>query len=156
LFLQIRAKSVGEVLDLIGSCECDASAKTPFTADIDTVTVLPKPSGTKRIHIADGSYTVEFRHPSIEDFAKIISSNGEAASDVVANCIVQIFTDEEIVEMDFAGKVEFVESMSPKQQKELMVFMKNMPMTEIPTSYKCVKCGKDHNSKLSGFENFFV
>lgn len=156
LFLQIRAKSVGEVLELIGSCECSPTAKTPFTADIDDTVVTPLPSGNKRISITQTGYTVEFKHPSIEDFANIIKTEGEAASDVVAKCIVQIFSDDEMIDMDMAGKIEFIESMSPIQQKELMLFLKNMPITQIPTKYKCVACGKDHVSKLSGFENFFV
>lgn len=156
LFLQIRSKSVGEVLDLIGSCECSATAKTPFSVDIESVVVTPTPTGNKRISITQSGYTVEFRHPSIEDFAEIIKTNGDAASDVVAKCIVQVFSDDEIIDMDIHGKIEFVESMSPIQQKELVSYLKNMPMTQIPTQYKCVACGKDHTSKMSGFENFFV
>jgi hypothetical protein len=156
LFLQIRAKSVGEVLDLIGSCDCGPTVKTPFSADIESTVVTPKPTGNKRISIPQSGYVVEFRHPSIEDFAEIIKTNGEAASDVVANCVVQVFTDDEIIEMDTKGKIEFVESMSPLQQKELVSYLKNMPMTQIPTQYRCVGCGKEHKSRLSGFENFFV
>ena len=156
LFLQIRAKSVGEVLELIGSCDCSPTAKTPFSADIEDTQVLPKPSGNKRIAISQSGYVVEFRHPSIDDFAEIIKTNGDAASDVVAKCVVQVFTDDEIIDMDLAGKIEFIESMSPLQQKELVSYLKNMPMTQIPTKYSCKACGKEHISKLSGFENFFV
>lgn len=156
LFLQIRAKSVGEILELIGSCECSPTAKTPFTADIDDTVVTPKPTGNKRIAITQTGYTIEFKHPSIEDFASIIKTEGDAASDVVAKCVVQIFSDDELIEMDLAGKTEFIDSMSPLQQKELLMFLKNMPVTQIPTKYKCTACGKDHESKLSGFENFFV
>ena len=34
IFLQIRAKSIGETIDLIGSCDCSETAKTEFDVDI--------------------------------------------------------------------------------------------------------------------------
>jgi len=156
VFLKIRSKSVGEILDLIGSCECSPTAKTPFSVDIGDTVVKPSPVENINIKIPDTTYTVIARHPSISDFASLAQTNGESATQVVANCITSVFTDDEVMSWDSTEKMEFVESMSPKQQKELAQFLKNMPMTSIPTKYKCKACGKEHVGSLSGFENFFV
>ena len=156
LFLQIRSKSVGEVLELIGSCDCDPKNKTELSVDIATATVEPKPTGNKQLGIIDTQYTIEFRHPSIDDIVATFNSNGDTSEEVVANCIVRVFTDDEAMDWSKEEKLEFVESMTSKQQKNIAEFLQDMPMVELPAPYTCRHCGKEHINVLSGFENFFV
>lgn len=156
IFLQVRAKSVGEIIDLVGSCECDPDAKTKFSVDIETTKIEPKPVGSIPIKIPDTNYTIKFRHPSIDDFIKTAEVSGENATEIVANCIVGVFTDDEVMDWSYEEKVEFVESMTTKQQKDIAEFLRNMPMVKLPAQYKCIKCGKDHTQDISGFANFFV
>jgi hypothetical protein len=156
LYLQIRAKSIGEVLELIGSCECADTAKTEFIVDIESIVIEPKPTGNFRVHIPDTIYTLECRHPSIDDFAKSLDAGEDVANEIVANCIVNIFTDEEVLDWSPKEKLEFVDSMTSKQQKGIATFLKDMPLVKLPTKYKCRECGKMHEGEISGFESFFV
>lgn len=156
IFLQIRSKSVGEIIDLVGSCECDPEARTKFSVDIETVKIEPKPVGTIAIKIPDTNYTIQFRHPSIDDFIKTSEVSGENATEIVSNCIVGVFTDDEVMDWSYEEKLEFVESMTTKQQKDIAQFLRDMPMVKLPAQYKCIKCGKDHSQDISGFANFFV
>lgn len=156
IFLQIRAKSIGEIIDMIGSCECSEKAKTEFSVDIADTKVIPAPVESVIITIPDTTYTIKIRHPSIDDFAKLINTNGEYATHVVANCIQSVMTAEEILDWNENEKLEFVESMSPKQQKLVAAFLKDMPITQIPAKYTCNACGKVHDRALKGFENFFI
>lgn len=155
LYLQIRAKSIGEVIDLVGSCDC-SDRKTEFSVDIETVDVNPKPEGFKILKILDTEYSVKMRHPSIDDFVTSLLGEQYASEVVVANCIQSIFTDEEIMDWSTEEKLEFVESMSPRQQANISEFLESMPIVSIPTQYKCVGCGKEHTGTISGFESFFV
>ena len=156
MFLQIRSKSVGEIIDLIGSCECGVDNKTEFSVDIGDVTILPKPSSDNRMSIPDTNYSIEFRHTSIDDIVKTFNSNGEFAEEVVANCILNICTDDEVMNWNFAEKLEFVESMTTKQQAGISRFLESMPIVNLAGSYNCKHCGKHHNVNISGFESFFV
>lgn len=156
IFLQIRAKSVGEVLDLIGLCSCHPSAKTKFAIDIDSAFIDPKPEKNYQIKIPDTNYTLTVRHPSIDDFIQTLETNGDNATQVVANCIQTIYTDDEVIDWTPEEKLEFVESMTTKQQRDIAQFLRNMPMVKLPTKYKCGLCGKEHNEFLQGFSNFFV
>lgn len=156
LYLQIRSKSIGEIIDLIGSCDCDETAKTPFSVDIDDIYLDPKPNGNVHIKIPDTKYFVEFRHPSIDDFALTMSTNVDASEQVVSNCIVRVYTEEENMEWSPKEKLEFVQSMTTKQQKDIANFLRSMPLVKIDTKYNCIKCGKEHTSYLSGYESFFV
>lgn len=156
LFLQIRSKSIGEIIDLVGGCDCSETAKTEFQVDIGDTVVEPKPNGLLTIKIPDTNYTMQVSHPSIDDFAILVESEGNAAEDVVANCIKAIMTDDEILNWTFEEKRAFVDSMTPKQQKDVTKFLKDMPITKIPTKYVCKSCGKEHSRSLSGYQNFFI
>jgi hypothetical protein len=154
LFLQIRSKSVGELIDLVGSCECSETAKTQFSVDIATTVVEPQPQSKTELRIVDTDYTVAVQHPHLDDFIKLYNDPG-SATEVVSNCILSVFTPDEVMTWTKQEKLDFVESMSPKQQKDLAQFLKNMPMVKIPAVYKCSSCGKEHSTPLSGISNFF-
>lgn len=156
LYLQIRAKSVGEVIELIGSCECDPKNKTEFQVDISTMVVEPKPSGTISLKIPETSYTVTFTHPNIDDLSKTQNLADDHAEQVVANCIVSVCTEEEVMDWSPKEKLEFVESMTTLQQKDISKFLADMPRVKLPTKYTCKHCHKEHSDIISGFENFFV
>lgn len=156
IFLQIRSKSVGEIIELVGSCECGPTKKTEFMVDIASCTISPSPNGTAKLKIAGTPYTVEIKHPSIDDFMLKIEGTENAAEQVVANCIVMVYTDEEVMTWSNVEKLEFIESMTTKQQKDICTFLSDMPMVKLPANYTCRHCGKEHATILSGFENFFV
>lgn len=156
LFLQIRSKSVGEIIELVGTCDCGANKKTEFSVDIATAYLEPVPVGSINIKIPDTNYTINFTHPSIDDFVKNFHSVEENTEKTVANCILKVFTDDEVMDWSPLEKLEFVESMTTRQQKDISSFLKNMPMVKLPANYTCRHCGKEHKNLFSGFENFFV
>jgi len=157
LFLHIRSKSVGEVVDLIGTCECKPNTKTEFQIDITTAKVEPEPIEKLKLKIPETNYTVVLRHPSLSDFVETIQ-NTEKADGIttVAKCITSIYSEEEIFDYSEEEKIEFVESMTPKQQKQIAEFLDNMPMVKLDVSFDCKHCGKHHEQTMSGFENFFL
>ena len=156
IFLQIRAKSIGEQIDMIGGCTCDPKVKTEFEIDITEATVNPEPPKDKIFRVEGTEYSVKMDHPSILDFASLIKTDAEASFEVVANCITQVYTDEEVLDWSLKEKIEFVESMSPRQQKQISAFLKKMPMVHLHSKYKCKSCNKEHNRTTTGFSNFFL
>jgi len=156
LFLDIRSKSVGEVIEMIGSCECSETAKTNFSVDIATKTLVP-PIDTKAgtIIIPDSVYSIKIRHPTISDFVAATEPNADS-SRTVANCIITVYSEDEVFDWTLEEKIEFVDSMTPKQQVEIVKFLDNMPMVNLDVSYTCSRCGKRHEEIITGFENFFV
>lgn len=156
IFLQIRSKSVGELVDMIGGCTCDPAAKTEFVIDVTEATVSPEPIKDNIFKVEGTPYSVKMQHPAILDFSTLIKTNAEASFEVVANCIKEVYTDEEVLDWSTKEKLSLVESMSPKQQKEISNFMKKMPRVQLHSNYKCKKCGKEHNRTTTGFSNFFL
>lgn len=157
LFLHIRSKSVSEIIDLVGSCACKPNAKTEFHVDITKATVTPDPVDKLKIKIPETNFTVIMRHPSLSDFVDTIKKAEDADGvSTVAKCIVSIYSEDEIFDYSDEEKIEFVESMMPKQQKQIAKFLDEMPMVKLDVSYTCKHCGKHHEQTMSGFENFFL
>jgi hypothetical protein len=157
LFLHIRSKSVGEIVDLIGTCTCKPNAKTEFQVDITKATVEPEPVDKLKIRIPESNFTIVLRHPSLTDFTETIKNMDEADGiTTVAKCITSIYSDDEIYDYSEEEKVEFVESMSPKQQKQIAKFLDEMPTVKLDVSYTCQHCGTKNEQVMSGFENFFL
>ena len=156
LFLQIRSKSVGEVIELVGSCDCSPDAKTPFTVDIADIKIEPAPKVNESIKILDTDYSIICSHPSITDFSKTFSNDTDASTKVVANCIKSVYTDDEVMNWNFEETLEFVESMTPRQQKNIATFLQDMPIVKLDAGYTCSKCSKKHTNSISGFESFFI
>lgn len=154
LFLQIRSKSVGELIELVGTCGC--GYKTNFEVDIGTVEVEPKPFGNLKLKIPDTNYILEMRHPSLTEYANAISKETDSGTETVANCILSVYNEDEVFKWSFDEKKEFIDSMTPKQQKDIIKFLDNMPLVNLDSTYTCFKCGTVNEKVLSGFENFFV
>lgn len=156
IFLQIRSKSIGEIIELVGSCNCGPEKKTEFTVDIADTRIEPTPKAVVGIKIPDTPYTVEFRHPSLDDIVRMFHGVDDDASKTVASCILKVYTDDEVMDWEFEKKFDFVESMTTKQQRDIAAFLKDMPVVKLSTAFTCRHCGKVHDNTLSGFENFFV
>lgn len=155
LFLHIRSKSVGEILDLIGKCDCKTDAKTEFSIDVTSAKIKGLPESNK-FKIPNTPYTLEIAHPSLLDFVNAFTTDGASGIDTIARCTTSIYSENEIFDWSLKEKTEFVESMTPIQQKDISKFLDNMPTVELDASYTCQHCGKKHEQILSGFENFFV
>jgi len=159
IFLQIRSKSIGEIIDLIGGCECDPKIKNEFSVDIaDTVISPEPPKGNAKLQIEGTPYTVEIRHPSIDGFVDVFKSGSADTDQAIVDSIVSVYTEDEIMTdiMTNEQKLEFIESMTPRQEVSLSKFMSEMPIVKLSANYKCKGCGKLHEHTLQGFENFFV
>lgn len=156
LFLKIRSKSIGEVIDLVGKCECDDSVKNEFVVDIDEdLRIDPPVKNHEPFSVPNTSMHLKFRHPSISNFLEL-NDKKDNSNEILARCITEIYNNEEILEKTHSEKVDILENMTSLQQKDLKKFLAEMPMIKLDAKYKCKACGKHHHQILSGFENFFV
>jgi hypothetical protein len=156
IFLKIRSKSIGEIVELIGKCDCEETpVKTEFHVNIDDVIIEPAPTKDMgMIPITDTKYFVKMHHPSLDDF--IALGEGKDADEIVVDCIESVLTEDDILDKNRAEKLEFIQSISRRQRKGIEEFIAKMPAVKLNASYTCRKCGKQHESVLSGYENFFL
>ena len=118
LFLNIRAKSIGEDIKLNVTCPDDRKTKVPVTIYVDEIKVV-KPKNHKKDIVLDDKLTLRMKYPSLSQF---ISSNFDTEDEpeelvdktfkVVAVCIDTIFTEEDAWDSkDYTPqeRIEFVE-----------------------------------------------
>ena len=154
LFLQLRAKSVGEEIEVGIKCpKCNTTVQIMVNTDDIKVS---KPKGHDRKVMITDEVGVMLSYP-------IITTDGITSEDgmaIVKDCIDMIFTKEETFERgSFSDEeiTEFVESMDTKQFMKIREFFEGMPKLKHDVKINCLKC-KDEGEQivtLEGLSSFF-
>ena len=136
LFLNIRAKSIGEDLKLTVTCPDDGKTTVPITVYVDEIQVT-KPKGHKKDIKLDDQLTLRMKYPSLSQFIESnFDTNNEAETivnqtfQIVADCLDTIYTGEDAWDAkDYTPteRIEFVEQLNSKQYKEVEKFFSTMP-----------------------------
>ena len=132
LFLNIRARSIGESIDLVITCPDDGKTKVNTKIYIDEVEVKKNKDHTQDIKI-DDTYTLRLKYPSLDQFVDE-NFNFEQETDnsfsLVASCVEMIFSKEEAWEGKDSTHEElvgFLEQLNSSQFKEIQKFFETMP-----------------------------
>ena len=160
LFIQLRSKSVGEVIDLkikhIENKEC--LHLNPIEVNLEELEMTKDPKHTNIINITD-DIGVTMRYPSL----KLVGDKNPEGLDsttvfnLICDCVLNVF-DKDQVYNDFTKEEidKFVGDLDQKQLLTFMEFFKTMPKIEHTIKYKCEKCGQDVEHKLNGLVDFFI
>ena len=156
LFLQIRARSIGENVDMVLTCEC--GEKTKAVLDITKVAVQHTPGHTATIDLGSG-IVVQMRYPrlaEIEEFGETPSVDTTIA--LIARCIQSIWQGEEMFAAeDYSQEelIEFVENLRPGNLDTIEEFFNTMPVLRHKLDWHCKSCDKDTSVTVEGMQSFF-
>ena len=136
LFLNIRAKSIGEDIKLTVTCPDDGETKVPVTIYVDEIKVV-KPKDHKIDIVLDDKMSLRMKYPSLNQF---IESNFDTEDEaetvvdktfrVVADCMDTIFNGEDAWEAkDYSAqeRLDFVQQLNSQQYKKVEEFFSTMP-----------------------------
>ena len=134
LFLNIRGKSVGEVIEVNILCPDDGESYAKTEIAIDEIEVQRNPDHTNKIQI-DDELVMEMKYPSLDQFIKNnfdfnAESGLDQSFDLVAACIDKIYNEEEVWDSaDTTQKemIEFLDQMNSSQFKKIEKFFDTMP-----------------------------
>ena len=161
LFLNIRGKSVGEVIEIMVTCPDDGKTQVPMSINIDSIKVQKDKDHSPDIKL-DDQYTLRMKYPSLNEFIK---NNFDAGNlkvddtfDLIASCIDQVFSDEESWTSDECTKkelIDFIEQMNSSQFKKVEKFFDTMP--KLQHTVKVVNPNTDVESEVNieGLQSFF-
>ncbi len=162
IFLNIRAKSVGETSKLKILCPDDGKTYAQVELDLTKVEVQVTDDHTNKIELTDDTGII-MTYPTIDSFLEsgIETINANNMLDVIGNCILQIYEEkgEKVYESKDQTKkelTEFIESMNSAQFKKLQSFFDTMPKLTHTIKVKNPKTKKESNVKLSGLNDFFA
>ena len=163
IFIKLRAKSVGEVVELIMVCdedhgEQDNKAKVKIDINLDQLEVQRQEGHSNKIDLF-GDVGVVMKYPSFSTLNKFKSVNdSDAAFDVVAESIDYIYNSDEVFyakDQTRKDLSEFIDNLTSDQFNKLQQFFATMPKLSKQVDYKCPVCGKEHKVMLEGVESFF-
>jgi len=159
LFLQIRSKSVGEIVKPMVKCK---HCKESIEANIDLSKIGAKKSKDheSKIQLTD-DIGVIMKYPTIVALGTSVSENensSDLALDIVIDCIDYIYDKDQTYkssEYTKAELVEFVDNITKEHFDKISEFFETMPKVKKEVKFKCPKCDKSNAIKLEGIENFF-
>ena len=162
LFLNIRAKSVGEMSKLKILCPDDKETYADIEVDLTKVQVQVGEDHTNKIKV-DPKIMMEMKYPSLEQFIKNnFDFNNQNAMDqsfdLIASCIDKIYTEDEVWSTSDVTKkevTEFLESMNSSQFKDIEKFFETMPKLSHKIQITNPKTKVESEVVLEGLTSFF-
>jgi len=162
LFLNVRAKSVGEKIDVTVTCPDDGETQVQTEIDIDTIRVQKDKEHTNIIKL-DDTLSMKLKYPSMDQFVENnfeIEGDGgvDQSLEMISSCIEMIYNDDECWSAKDSTKkemMEFVEQMNTKQFKEIEKFFETMPKLTHTIVVKNPNTKKNNEIVLEGLASFF-
>lgn len=156
LFLKLRGKSVGEVIELnLGHSNNKCEEKTPIQVNLDDIKVVGKISDGKIMLTEEVG--VKMRYPSLKDVVNTNLNEDESGYELIQKCVEYVF-DKENVYSDFTEKEmkEWIEGLGQAQFKKITEFLQGMPKLSHTVGWKCKACGEKESLTLEGLQSFFI
>ena len=163
LFLNIRGKSVGEVIEVNILCPDDGETYAKTEIAIDEIEVQRNEKHTNKIQI-DDELVMEMKYPSLDQFIKNnfdfnAESGLDQSFDLVAACIDKIYNEEEVWDSSETTQkemIEFLDQMNSSQFKKIEQFFDTMP--KLSHEVEVVNPNTKVKSKvlLEGLASFFA
>ena len=161
LFLNIRAKSVGEVSKLKILCPDDKETYAEVEVDLTKVQVQVDEEHTNKIILSDDAGMI-MTYPTIDSFKETGITDITPANmlDVIGNCILQIYEEkgEKVYDPKDQSKkelIEFLEQLNTQQFKDVQNFFDTMPKLKHEIEVLNPKTKKKSKITLTGLNDFF-
>jgi hypothetical protein len=163
-FIQLRARSVGEVVENKYRCENTIDDKTCgnlMDSELNLLDIqVDFPDNQSDVIQLNNKLSIKLKYP---EFSILTSKNSTNADDLAFNMIINsieyIFDGEQYYyakESTQQELVEFVESLNQQQFEKIENFFDNLPTLHKTVEMKCSKCGFQHKIEVEGLEGFFV
>ena len=159
IFLNVRAKSVGEVINLKLLCEDDKETYADVSINLEDIKVDFNDTHTNHIKLND-DVSMIMSYPQYN-----MMTTPEGGSDtayvfkIIKQSVSQIVEGETIHEKaDFTDKEldEFIESLTSKQFQDIQLFFETMPRLRHEVKFKNPKTKKQNKVTLEGMQSFFA
>ena len=168
IFLQLRGKSVGDVINLNlkkpESIECEepeCPGSTEIKIDIDDIKIDTSSIVDSKIELTE-DIGIKLGFPQLDSVQKYTTKGGGMTPDgvfkMINDCIEYIWEGKEIYKAKDSTKKElndFIESLNSEQFNKIRNFFESMPRLRHEVTWTCSKCDKSAPLLLEGIDSFF-
>lgn len=167
MFLQLRSRSIGEIIDLQYRCnnnmptdegpekKCGSIIKLSFNA----LEIEPETNAThdSKIQLTP-KLGVVMKYPTFKMMSNENLSDAENVAKIIADCVDYIYDTESVYYAKDASEkelIEFVDSLTREQFSKIQDFFDTIPKMKKHLNFKCGKCGYEEEVVLEGIQSFF-
>ena len=155
LFLNIRAKSVGETVEPNLICQ-SCTFKNPIEINLSEIQVMGDLNKNKKLDLGENVGMV-LKYPALNSEEEI--SGVDISLGSIADCIEMIYEGDNVFKSEDINKkelVEFIENLTHHQFELILEFFADMPRLSHTVKYNCSQCGKENEVTLEGLGDFFL
>ena len=158
IFLMLRAKSIGELVDINVTCDCNKKIKS--VVDLNQVKVTNKENLLNtNLKIRDNLF-IKVRHPVFTEMMHIYEhADTDKVFEVVGKCIDSVTMDDKLYD-NFTEKElnDFIMGLTKSEFEVIEQFFIDMPKVVYENEVKCQdeECGVINVVKIQGIEHFFI
>ena len=161
IFLNIRAVSVGEMVEILVTCQDDNETQVKHQLNLTDVKVEFPDGHNNKIMLTDDTGII-MKYPTFNEFVEGQFSNkemdDEGAIKIIAQSIDQIFQGEEVYDESTTTKkefVQFVENLTKEQLEKVQAFFESAPRLEHTFKVTNPNTGVESDYTLRGLQSFF-
>lgn len=158
LFLNIRSKSIGDVIQ-IGIVDVEEKHTYKVDVNIEKVGLVENPEHDKIIKLTDQVGLI-MKYPTIESILDIADAgdlDDDAAFDVIKGCIESVYEGDKVYDLKDSTKEEvdeFFNSLSSEHFNKIQKFFDTMPRLKHEVEY-VNKAGEKKKYVLEDVSDFF-
>lgn len=155
LFLKIRSKSIGEIVNVFVNCTCGNKIESSF--NLEDAEVKQTENHTNKLFF-DETRGMTMRYPNIDE-ALSMMEDSTGFHEIIKSCIEMIFDKDNVWMKDDIDDKELDEWLTTFSKQQIDVvekFFETSPNVVQSIDVKCEKCNSNINSKITGLHNFFV
>jgi hypothetical protein len=168
LFMNLRARSVSEVVNLKYKCNNTITKEDGEEKRCDTVNEIVlnvleieptiSPDHTRKIQLTD-NIGLMMKYPTFEMMKSMAGKNeSEVIMSMIYKCIDYIYDKDQIHYIKDVSEQEleeFIDNIQQKDLEKIRVFFDTMPKIKKDVEYNCKKCGYHESITLEGTQDFF-
>ena len=156
LFLQIRARSISEEIQMKITCPDDGETEVNVNFLVDDVNIQ-FPEGHSNIIKLENDVTIEMRYPNLDYFRKVNFADEELDPyDLVAQCIKNVYIGTESAgSFSFKEAREWVDTLTASQFDKIQEFFNSMPTLRHELKVKNHNTGVTNDIVIEGLVSFF-
>jgi hypothetical protein len=163
LFINIRARSIGEKLKLLFKCQNEVEGKACgmlIDSEVNLLELKPIGGGLPNKIMITDDIGVLMHYPTFSLLSQLVKApTMETEFVVVAGCIDTVFDSNGVHKTSEASPEEvqkFVDGLPEIAYNKLKAFVESAPTIKAELKETCVKCNYTHDIKLEGLTDFFV
>ena len=165
MFLHIRSKSVGEVVDMkyrhkdsVNQSGDPCSVTTDISIDIADIQMSYTEGHTNKIQLND-TVGIVMRYPTIDIIQTLRSKDGNTKQvfEVVLQCVESIWDGDKVfTDFNMNELNTFIDSLDKQQFQKVTGFFETMPKLRHKVVYMCPGCKETTEVTLEGLKDFFT